>query len=230
MDVYLVALSATRYDLYYEADDAVVEPAGAGQAGWRARAARSFHQVLELVERERVKRRDAAEEHEPQGRWKRLRGRVIAWLAERVAEQRLLWHLRGADEATLHFPSDMTAADVQEFLSRTLRSDAGRHLRWMVIDLVGYLVCLPLTVVPGPNLAAYYFVFRMVGHLLSWMGARNGMTRVAWHLVPSEALTKLRGAIGLSGVERHELVHEIAAALQLKHLDAFLDRTLPAAA
>ncbi len=230
MDVYLVALSATHYDLYYEVDDRAVESARATQKGWRARATRAFHQVLEFVEQEREKRHTAGDGQGPQGRWPRLRGRVIAWLAERIAEQRLLWHLRGADEATLFFPSDMTSADVQDRLARTLRTDSRRHLRWAIIDLAWYLVCLPLTVLPGPNLAAYYFVFRTVGHLFAWLGARHGQTQVAWHLTPNDALAELRQAAGLAVAERHALVHAIADRLHLKHLDAFLDRTLPAAA
>jgi hypothetical protein len=230
MDVYMVALSATRYELYCEVDSGGAEVGAAVRAGWRARIAASFRQVVEFVEREREKRYAAAQTLEERSRWMRLRDRVIAWLAERIAEQRLLWHLRGTEEATLHFPSDMVAADVQARLSKTLRYDARRHATWMVIDFLVYLACLPLTPIPGPNLPAFYFVFRSVGHLFAWMGARQGMTRVAWHLEPSEPLSELRNVASLTGAARHALVHEVALRLQLRRLDAFLERTLPAVA
>jgi hypothetical protein len=232
MDVYMVAVSVTRYELYCEVDGGTAGLGESAPTGWRARAGRSFRQVVDFVEREREKRYAAAvaQPQEPRSRWTRLRDRVIAWLAERIAEQRLLWHLRTADEATLHFPSDMTPADVQVRVASTLRTDSRRHARWMVIDLFGYLACLPLTVLPGPNLGAYYFVFRSVGHLLAWMGARHGMARVAWHFSPSEALADLRKAATLPPAERHALVHAVADRLQLTRLDAFLERTLAAAA
>jgi Mitochondrial K+-H+ exchange-related len=230
MDVYMVALSATRYELYCEVDSGGAETGVTAQTGWRTRVAQSFRQVVDFVEREREKRHASVEQQEQQSRWTRLRDRVIAWLAERIAEQRLLWHLRGAEEATLHYPSDMKAADVQERVSMSLRHDARRHAGWMVIDFIAYLACLPLTPLPGPNLPAFYFVFRTVGHVFAWMGARHGMTHVAWHLEPSEPLAKLRSVSSLTGVERYALVHEIADRLQLRRLDAFLERTLPAAA
>ncbi len=229
MDVYLVALSATRYELYCEVEDSAASADTAAPTGWRAWLSRSFHQVVEFVERERERHFDAVTQERP-GRWTLLRHRIVAWLAERIAEQRLLWHLRGTSEATLHYPSDLAPADAQARMSAALRRDSRRHVRWMVIDFLGYLLCLPLSLFPGPNLLAYYFVFRTAGHLFAWMGARHGMTRVAWQFSSNDALADLRQAVTCPRHARHDLVHEVASRLHLKRLDAFLERTLPAAA
>lgn len=229
MDVYLVALSPARYELYCEVDGSTAVADTAPHSGWRARLSRSFHQVIDFVERERERHFDAVQQERP-GRWALLRHRVVAWLAERIAEQRLLWHLRGTTEATLHHPSDMSSPEAQEQVSAALRRDSRRHAAWMVIDFFGYLLSLPLTVFPGPNLVAYYFVFRAVGHLFAWMGARQGLTRVTWRLSSNDALADLRRAATCPRQERHHLVHEVAERLHLKRLDAFLERTLPAAA
>src|SRR5207244_716856 len=45
--------------------------------------------------------------------------------------------------------------------------------------------------VPGPNLIAYYFAFRLVGHYLSWRGARQAMDRTTWSQRPEPALAAL---------------------------------------
>ena len=38
----------------------------------------------------------------------RLQDRAFAWVVDRIAEQRLLWNLRGATAATVAHPNDMT--------------------------------------------------------------------------------------------------------------------------
>ena len=82
-----------------------------------------------------------------------------------------------------------------------------------------------LFLVPGPNLLAYYFVFRMVGHYFSLRGARQGLSVVAWTTEPSAPLSDLRRAIDLDTDERDRRVSNIAAALKLEHLAKFFDRT-----
>jgi hypothetical protein len=230
MDVFMVPLPRDRYDLYCEvvgrASTAGTEP----MTGWRARAAASFRQVIDYVEQDLERRRAAELAQVTRTRWQRLRDRVVGWMAERIAEQRLLWHLRGVDAATLRFPEDLRPADALDRVRALLKHDARRHLRWAVIDALGYLACLPLTILPGPNLATYYFVFRAVGHFFSWRGARHGLLRVAWRLEPSGPLAELRQAAPLRGAEAHALVRRVAEALELTHLEAFVERTLAAAA
>ena len=44
---------------------------------------------------------------------------------------------------------------------------------------------------PGPNLIGYYFAFRVIGHFLSWRGARQALGHVAWRPRAEPRLTEL---------------------------------------
>jgi hypothetical protein len=95
---------------------------------------------------------------------------------------------------------------------------------WLVIDSVLLILSGVLMPLPGPNLVAYYFAFRVVGHWLSLRGASQGLHRITWNCRPCEALTDLRGAASLDGAARDRRVHEIAERLRLQHLPTFFDR------
>ena len=58
----------------------------------------------------------------------------MAWVAERIAEQRLLWSLRHETAVTAAHPSDMTFEQVETLIRRVLQRDYERHRRWLVID------------------------------------------------------------------------------------------------
>ena len=91
MDVYLVPVSGERYELYFEVDhDAadVVATDGAGSSWWRRKMDR-FHEMLAEAERDRLLRERGIDSGRTGiGRW------IMSKIAEVVAEQRLLWHLR----------------------------------------------------------------------------------------------------------------------------------------
>jgi hypothetical protein len=85
--------------------------------------------------------------------------------------------------------------------------------------------------VPGPNVLAYYFAFRLVGHYFSLRGARQGLNGVVWTHRPSAPLSELRRTIGMADAERERRVDDIAASLGLEHLSRFFKRTaIPPAA
>jgi hypothetical protein len=81
-----------------------------------------------------------------------------------------------------------------------------------------------LMVLPGPNVAAYYLAFRLVGHYLSMRGARQGLDCVQWDLRPSDPLAELRGLVALEPEVREARVSEIAERLRLEQLATFFDR------
>lgn len=224
MNIYLVPVGPDRYELYCEVDDHHPIVAGETAGGWRQRASQAFYRTLAYVESERRQRlaRATAAGHRTTGQ--RGRDRVMGWLAERVAEQRLLWHLRRQTAVTAHHPDDRTSADAGDVVQRSLRSDGRRHLVWMLVDASVYLASLPLTPIPGPNVLALYFAFRAVGHLLSWMGARQGLTRVRWQYVSCAPLTTLRQLPTMTPAERKGLAREVAGSLALHHLDTFVER------
>ena len=120
-----------------------------------------------------------------------------------------MWALRNETAVSLIHPSDMDAWAAQEVVRGALGADASRHLLWAVVDGLIFIVSGALAIVPGPNLIAYYFAFRAVGHLLSYRGARQGLDRVTWQPQASDALAELRagrrdGADGApAGPRRH---------------------------
>jgi len=98
------------------------------------------------------------------------------------------------------------------------------HSRWLAFDLVALVISGLLVLVPGPNLIAYYFAFRVIGHYLSWLGARHAM-RASWDLRAEPALVELGRLADLPRDARATQVHAIAAGLNLPSLADFFDRT-----
>jgi hypothetical protein len=160
----------------------------------------------------------------------RLQDRMWAWVVERIADQRLLWNLRGAHAATVAHPEDMTFEQVLGLVRRNLRADYARHRKWLVIDGVLFVVTSvtlgPLALmIPGvANLPAFYFGFRTIGHFLSMRGAAQGIDRVRWTGRPCPPLGELRGIGDLEPHLRHERVHDVATRLRLQHLTTFFER------
>jgi hypothetical protein len=226
MDVFLIPLGGDRYELYCEAP--VEEPesdAEAPKSGLIARLKHQFTTVLATAEQARNRRASLPiEEHEePKGVIGRMKARALAWLADRIAEQRLLWHLRHQTEVTLHHPTDMAEAESRKIALTSLQRDGDRHRNWLAIDSVLMVLSAALVLVPGPNVVGYYFAFRVVGHYLSWRGARQGLDVVVWNACPSEPLADLRQAIDLNPPHRERKLSDVASQLRLDHLAAFVE-------
>ncbi|MCX6543262.1 MAG: hypothetical protein NTV05_02485 [Acidobacteria bacterium] len=224
IDIHLVPVGSQGYELYCEVEAQTAVQAVGKAGGLRGRIAQGFHRTILYVESERQRRYEHAHEASERTWAQRVRDRVVAWVAERVAEQRLLWHLRTQASATVHHPDDLSGAEASTIVMASLRRDARRHLVWMIIDACGFLAFLPLTAIPGPNLPTYYFSFRMIGHFLSAMGARHGLARVDWTYVRSAEMTELRVCAGLEADARDALAADVAARLNLRHLATFVER------
>ena len=240
MDVFLIPIGDRRYQLYCEvADEPAPRRRAAGGAPRpssmpqrfvafvRERRDRLFEQFTSIVSSIEAARHAAAHRRatrQPRTLLHRLRDRVVCWMAEKIAEQRLLWHLRSQHHVTAWFPDDLDQRQATECVRQMLRSDAERHLRWSVVHSLGLAVSLALVPLPGPNLLLYYFIFRAVGHYLSHRGARHGLGGVEWSMRGSAALTDLRKAITLGPEVRERHVTEIASRLRLQHLAAFFER------
>jgi hypothetical protein len=223
MTVYLIPIARERYELYCEsaapvADVGAPSPA-AGVSSWLRQR---FAAVLHEAERER--RRGEAGAPPASGWMARTRHRVLAWVAERIAEQRLLWNLRNAATATAAFPDDLTFAAAHAQIRQILQRDFDRHRRWLVIDGLLLVASAVLAIIPGPNVIAYYFAFRVVGHWLSMRGATQGLRRTTWSGTGESALTDLRALATLVPCARRERLQAIATELSLPHLPAFFDR------
>jgi hypothetical protein len=224
MDVFLVPVAPDRYELYCEEPDEPAPADGAGPpTGVLGKMNYRFRQTLAEAERERRRVPDptAARPSLPS----RVKARGLRWVAESIAEQRLLWQLRGRADATLVHPDDLTDAQADQLLRRSLRRDWERHRFWMIVDALGGAGSVLLILLPGPNLIGYYFMFRIVGHFFSLRGARNGLLKVAWTRRASDALTTVRSVVGDPPESREPVVREVALALRLEHLASFFQRT-----
>lgn len=220
MDVYLIPLGPDRHALYCEPPSHAPE-ADAAPSSWLGRARATFHRAVAEGEDE-VRHPDGAPGAPDGKRPGRLRRAVTRKVAQIVAEQRLLWHLRREEHARLIHPDDLDPARALEESRAILTTDHDRHVRGLVVNGLLLVVSAPLTVVPGPNVLAYYFTFRTVGHFLSKRGADQGLARVAWTCCPSSELADLRGALRLDRRERMPRIEAIAHALGLERLPHFV--------
>lgn len=225
MDVFVIPIGRDRYELYSEQPVELNADADADAPGVIGRLRRRASAILR-----------AAEERQNTGAavaaswFSRFQDRLLAWVVERIAEQRLLWNLRSAGAAVAVHPEDMPFEQVMDVVRRSLRQDYERHRRWMIIDgialLVTSVVLGPLfLIIPGvANLPAFYFAFRVLGHWLSMRGASQGIHRARWTGRPSAPLGELRELVGLEPRVRGERMHAIEASLRLRHLSTFVDR------
>lgn len=222
MDVFLVPVAAERYELYCEVPD---EPEGAPAAPPGGYLRRMMHRFREMIADAERERRHGRSDSAPRGWAARIKARTLRWVAESIAEQRLLWHLRRQENGTFYYPDDMEEARAIAALRAQLKRDFDKHRFWLVIDSIGFIGSGLLMLVPGPNVLAYYFAFRMVGHYLSLRGARQGLHGMNWSTVPSPPLSELRRALALGAEVRSHRVRDVADRLRLEHLASFFERT-----
>jgi hypothetical protein len=222
MDVFVIPIGSDRYELYCEVidDDGVLDETPA--TGVFGRAQRRFKIMLRAAEARQ--RGEVVDEPEKEGWLGRLQGRAVAWIAERIAEQRLLWNLRRQSHVTAVHPEDMTFEQAMALIRHTLQRDYERHRVWFVVDTLLFIASGIFFFVPGPNVLAYYLAFRFVGHWLSMRGALQGLRKIAWSGRACPPLSELRAAAALEPEERDRHVHDIAVRLRLPHLPTFFER------
>jgi K+-H+ exchange-related protein len=216
--IYLVPVGAGRFELYSEpaADDA--EPGRDPDGFWRRLAHGAHARWREAVH--------SARHADPNGGLlARARHAAVCRAADAIAEQRTLWALRHGSAAELVHPSDLTPRDAVAMRDRILNRARLHHVRWLAVDGVLLIASGVLMIVPGPNLIAYYFAFRVVGHCFSWSGARRALQATTWRLRSEPALVELGQLAHLPRAARESRVVAIAADLNLPRLAAFFDRT-----
>lgn len=232
MDVYLVPIARDRFECYFEAadDDELADAAphegapydrqGDERQGFFARMRARFSQQLREAERARHE----APLEEPKTTLARLQRRMMRWIAERVAEQRLLWHLGRAKAATLHSPDTLDSASAEKLMRTSMQRDADRHLRLLAVHTLALLISIPVALIPGPNVFGYLFTFTVVGHFLAWRGARRALSTVQWQVVPSADLAEMGRSLALDRDARHRVLCTVAERLHLRRLATFVER------
>ena len=223
MDVFVIPIGRDRYELYCEpsAEAPAADDGASAPPGFIARMRDRFNLMLRAVE---DRQRQGGESPQPQGFLARLQDRSLGWVAQRIAEQRLLWYLRRHTEVVAAHPQDVSFEQVMTIVRSWLQREYERHRRWLVIDTLGLIASGPVALVPGPNVLAYYFAFRVFGHWLSMRGASQGLHRVAWSGRPCPPLSELRDVVHLEPPARDARIHDVAVRLRLPHLTSFFER------
>jgi hypothetical protein len=175
--VYLIPEGGGRFELDSEPFDEGEAAAGPPAGFWRTR--------LGALEGKWTAAVAAAQRERASGGFARLRDRVIRSAAEAIDEQRTLWRLRQAIEATLVYPPALGEPAAVDHSRRLLAHARRHHAWWLAIDGIALVVSGLLALVPGPNVIAYYFALRVAGHFLSLRGAQRGLGAVAWRARPA---------------------------------------------
>jgi hypothetical protein len=155
----------------------------------------------------------------------RVRRFITRKLAEAVAEQRLLWHLRHEMAARLFHPDTIDGERAMAMAVAEFEADYGRHRRWLIID--GLLTAITGPVfffVPGPHIVSWYFTFRAIGHFFSMRGARRALSGITWTPEPTAHLTAVAGALTLDPDARSARLQAAGEALGLTRLAPFVER------
>jgi hypothetical protein len=226
-DVYLIPIGGGRLEPYCEPVEDHEPIDSSVERGFFRRLLDRFRDMLHEAEQDRRRRARGEELPDPGSMLGRLRHRTMRSIAEHINEQRLLWHLRKHDAATLHHPDDVTPEQALVVMRTSLRKDGDRHLLWLVITTILFVASGALALVPGPNVLAYFLGFFVVARYLSWRGAKHGLREVAWQMTASAPLSELRGALHLSNEAREPIVLDIAARLSLEDLPLFVARMVP---
>ena len=220
MDVFVIPIGRDRYELYCEpSTDSDADAEGVAATGVLGRLRHRFSVMLRAAE-EGHRERPSVD----RSWFGRLQDRALSWVAQRIAEQRLLWNLRRQTTAVAVHPPDLTFDQVMALVRSTLQRDYERHRLWLVIDTIFLIISGLLALVPGPNMVAYYFAFRVFGHWLSMRGAVQGLQRVAWSGRPCAPLNELRDVVLMESGAREARVHDIASRLRLPNLRTFFER------
>ena len=223
LDVYLVPVGDRRHELYSEHhhDEAVAQAESAAESSWFGRQMARFRATLAEAEQERRRRERGEEGPASSGLWRAFMRKI----AETIAEQRLLWQLRHQTDARLVHPDDIPQEEAMRLMRASMARDLAKHWRWCIIDAVLAAILGPLLFfVPGPNVVAYYFLFRAIGHWLALRGATQALRKTTWSTSASEQLTAVGAALTLPRAERCARLDELSSALGLEHLTGFVER------
>ena len=197
MDVFLVPVAPDRYELYCEEPDEPEPPAedGAAPPGFFRRTTLWFRE--QLAEAERARRHGPQPGDARRSLLGRARARSMRWIAESIAEQRLLWQLRGKDEVLLLYPLDITEEQANKAARETiLISLAALRAEIGSLDRVKRIV-----------------------KLTGWVNSAPGFTRQPWVINgASDLLVEIFGEAGKharSSIGANELPLNIPVEIEL---------------
>jgi hypothetical protein len=219
MDVFLVPVSSTRHALYCEVAAPAIRDGDEDSTSWLEQMKVRFRRAVDEGE---AAQDPGAVDDPTRGRFRRF---ITRKLAEAVAEQRLLWHLRHETAARLLHPHTMDGDRALSLARAEFEVDYGRHRRWLIIDGLITVVTGPLLFfVPGPNIVSWYFTFRAIGHFFSMRGASRALSGITWTPEPTTHLTAVAEALPLDPDARAARLCAAGEALGLNRLAPFVER------
>lgn len=152
------------------------------------------------------------------GPWRR---RLLGYLSRRTApDEPLLRGLRRAETIVIHHPARMPARQARDHWRHYLARRSRAALIASLGDWIAATVCVPLVIVPGPNVLGLWFLYRAVTQVL----AIRGIWRVQSRSVPIEFHAEEVLDEPLSA-PRGPAVDRLATAFDLKNLPNFLRLT-----
>ena len=150
----------------------------------------------------------------------RLQERLMSWVVERIAEQRLLWNLRNQTAVVAVYPPDLAFDEVMTLIKRTLQRDYERHRNWLIVDTVGLIASAALTLLRNRICRVLLSVPRRRTLVLD-AGASQGRYRITWTGRPCAALGELRDVVAMAPDVRDERIRDVASRLRLRNLTTF---------
>ena len=149
--------------------------------------------------------------------------RLWNWLDRRPPpDEALLQVLRQAPTLEVIYPSAFAEKQARYEWNRYLGKRWREHLLTFAWDLLVLPLVGLLMVVPGPNVIGYWFVYRILTHLL----AMRGVARVRAGWVPTVFLPapELNSTLMASSETTEPEVERVAQALGLNYLSLYLRR------
>ncbi len=211
MDVFVIPIARDRYELYCEPSGEVDSAAeGIPATGLFGRLRYRFGVMLRAVE-ERHRHEAAPADRSWLGQ---LTDTALGWVAERIAEQRLLWNLRRQTSAVAVHPPDMTFDQVLTLIKRTLQRDYDRHRVWLVVDAIGLVALRPARPRSWPKRGRVLLCFPRRGPLAfnAWRGPGAAARVVVGTSVSAAGGTARRDPHGIGSSRRARSRHRVTFA------------------
>ena len=186
---------------FFYSDDSEVDESIAAEpdapSGIRARLTERWHRL-----QRNIREAEAGAAH-----WVR---RVWDWLHSRVRpEERMLARLRRARRVDLHHPSSRAAETVNTIWRSYLGQRYWRHLAYALVNsLIAVPTILLLWPLPGPNVIGYWFVYRMIHHLMIVQAISRVCRGYTPTMLHSMVVLDLPVEIGGDGIVRHAAFKE----------------------
>lgn len=140
-------------------------------------------------------------------------------LTRRSQMERVAQCLDDAPHLRLLHPSSIPSSAARQSCADSLRGVAAHHKKWILVDGVAFVLSLPLSVVPGPNLVLGFLGWRIGSHFKARRAALRAL-ELPWELVSNDALVELEGYVRSPTIAPHlARIRELGQRIGVARLD-----------